>query len=172
MAEGIPTTYKGVRFRSRLEARWAAFFDSVAWQWSYEPFDLNGYIPDFVLAMNPPLLVEVKPETEYSGLEKSEAKIERSGWEGDALLVGATIWDVDHVHPVIGVFGEFRSVFEWGEARVILCISCGSLVPLPADGSWICRSCGLALRHGDMGMTSLIVEAWSHAGNRVQWRAA
>ena len=36
--EGIPTLYGGVRFRSRLEARWAAFFFDVAgWSWEYEP---------------------------------------------------------------------------------------------------------------------------------------
>ena len=32
----IPTTYAGVNFRSRLEAKWAAFFDIVAWQWDYD----------------------------------------------------------------------------------------------------------------------------------------
>lgn len=43
----IPTLYNGVQFRSRLEARWAAFFDLCHWKWEYEPIDLNGWIPDF-----------------------------------------------------------------------------------------------------------------------------
>lgn len=43
----IPTLYEGVRFRSRLEARWAAFFDLMGWKWEYEPIDFNGWIPDF-----------------------------------------------------------------------------------------------------------------------------
>jgi hypothetical protein len=42
-----PTTYKGVNMRSRLEARWAAFFDLVSWRWEYEPIDLLGWSPDF-----------------------------------------------------------------------------------------------------------------------------
>jgi hypothetical protein len=42
-----PTKYVGVQFRSRLEARWAAFFDLANWQWSYEPIDLEGWTPDF-----------------------------------------------------------------------------------------------------------------------------
>jgi len=42
-----PTIYRGVRFRSRLEAKWAAFFDSVGWCWEYEPIDLDGWSPDF-----------------------------------------------------------------------------------------------------------------------------
>lgn len=47
----IETTYKGYRFRSRLEARWAVVFDTLGWQWEYEPegFDLPSgpYLPDF-----------------------------------------------------------------------------------------------------------------------------
>lgn len=45
----IPTVYAGVQMRSRLEATWAAFFDQMGWKWSYEPVDLDGWIPDFVL---------------------------------------------------------------------------------------------------------------------------
>jgi len=48
----IQTTYKGYRFRSRLEARYAIYFDALGPQWVYEPegFELpNGerYLPDF-----------------------------------------------------------------------------------------------------------------------------
>ena len=52
--EAIGTIYKNVRFRSRLEARWAVFFDNYGLKWEYEPetFKLkNGilYCPDFYL---------------------------------------------------------------------------------------------------------------------------
>jgi hypothetical protein len=47
----IPTMYQDVEFRSRLEARWAVFFDAMGITWSYERegFDLDGdwYLPDF-----------------------------------------------------------------------------------------------------------------------------
>jgi hypothetical protein len=33
---GIPTVYAGIEFRSRLEARWAAFFDRIQLRWTYE----------------------------------------------------------------------------------------------------------------------------------------
>lgn len=36
----IPTMYKGIQFRSRLEARWAVFFDTLGIEWEYEP---QGY---------------------------------------------------------------------------------------------------------------------------------
>ncbi len=40
----IETKYKGCRFRSRLEARWAVFFDALGLEWWYEP---EGFIMRF-----------------------------------------------------------------------------------------------------------------------------
>jgi hypothetical protein len=49
----VETTYAGHRFRSRLEARWAVFFDAYGVKWLYEPqgYDVGGtwYLPDFWL---------------------------------------------------------------------------------------------------------------------------
>lgn len=52
--KAIETEYRGYRFRSRLEARWAVFFDACGVKWEYEPegYKLpNGqfYLPDFLL---------------------------------------------------------------------------------------------------------------------------
>ncbi len=52
--KAIETVYNGYRFRSRLEARWAVFFDTLGVRYQYEPegFVLgNGtmYLPDFWL---------------------------------------------------------------------------------------------------------------------------
>lgn len=52
--KAIQTEYKGYLFRSRLEARWAVFFDELGIEWEYEPEGLvlsNGkyYLPDFYL---------------------------------------------------------------------------------------------------------------------------
>lgn len=52
MIKNIETEYNGYKFRSRLEARWAVFFDAAGIKYEYEPegFDLgNGlrYLPDF-----------------------------------------------------------------------------------------------------------------------------
>lgn len=60
--KAIPTTYNYVQFRSRLEARWAAFFDLCGWRWDYEPFDLDGWAPDFLIRLDiTTVLAEVKP---------------------------------------------------------------------------------------------------------------
>ena len=60
----IETIYNGYRFRSRLEARWAVFFDAAGIKYEYEPegFDLDGeyYLPDFYLPQFS-LFVEIKP---------------------------------------------------------------------------------------------------------------
>lgn len=52
--EAIETFYNGYRFRSRLEARWAVFFDALGIRYIYEPEGYalsNGkaYLPDFYL---------------------------------------------------------------------------------------------------------------------------
>lgn len=76
--QAIETVYKGYRFRSRLEARWAVFFDAMGVKWEYEPEgyvfdDGTKYLPDFYLHINrrlywPPsegksgVFVEVKGE--------------------------------------------------------------------------------------------------------------
>lgn len=50
----IETRYKGYRFRSRTEARWAVFFDQMGlnWEYEYEGYQLSNsvrYLPDFYL---------------------------------------------------------------------------------------------------------------------------
>jgi hypothetical protein len=74
MNKPIETRYKGYRFRSRLEARWAVFFDALGLNYQYEPegFNLNNwtaggkynYLPDFLLYDHegqPSAWVEIKP---------------------------------------------------------------------------------------------------------------
>lgn len=87
--KAIETEYKGYRFRSRLEARWAVFFDACGFKWDYEPegFDINGikYLPDFCLhdvcfplfdddtAPHHDFYIEVKGEMDGFDREKIEA---------------------------------------------------------------------------------------------------
>lgn len=79
----IETIYKGCRFRSRLEARWAVFFDAAGIEWKYEPdgysrvvaWDEGGqavrstsYLPDFWLPATQ-TWVEVKGSDEALQLD-------------------------------------------------------------------------------------------------------
>jgi hypothetical protein len=70
----IETRYGGHRFRSRLEARWAVFFDSLGVRWEYEPQGYlvgpsrRPYLPDFWLPKEG-LWVEVKGSEEHLDIE-------------------------------------------------------------------------------------------------------
>jgi len=74
----IETAYAGRLFRSRLEARWAVFYDAIGVPWMYEPegFQLADdvrYLPDFFL---PHLdsYIEIKP-TEPTESETRKAEL-------------------------------------------------------------------------------------------------
>jgi len=70
----IQTRYNGYWFRSRLEARWAVFFDTLGVRYLYEVegFELNTpggkiwYLPDFCLPEQR-MFVEIKPDYTIMG---------------------------------------------------------------------------------------------------------
>jgi|LakMenE01Jun11ns_1017448.scaffolds.fasta_scaffold9754683_1 hypothetical protein len=64
--KSIDTFYNGNYYRSRLEARWAVFFDEIGVKYQYEPegYKLNNgkrYLPDFYFPVYE-CYGEVKPE--------------------------------------------------------------------------------------------------------------
>lgn len=85
MIKPIETEYKGYKFRSRLEARWAVFFDAIGAKWEYEPegFELadgTRYLPDFLLHnvrgrgcdKNGDIYIEIKGKMTPADLHKIE----------------------------------------------------------------------------------------------------
>lgn len=109
----IPTKYRGLAFRSRLEATWACFFDKAGIEdWKYEPLDLSGYIPDFIIRGGTQM-VEVKPAVAPHDLWEAVAKIEASGWNRTALIVGADV-PLSRGCPV-GLYGADHA---WRYARL------------------------------------------------------
>jgi hypothetical protein len=132
---GIPTKYKGITFRSRVEAKWAVMFDELGWGWEYEPLDLNGYIPDFALMFKEAILVEVKSELTLASLGLHKPKLDRVGaQEYGMLLVGAT--------PIMGYFNKAvvmgwsglpyhftnvpRERYAWDYGVWATCVECGA----------------------------------------------
>lgn len=69
MLKAINTMYQGRRFRSRLEARWAIFFDAidVGWEYEVEGFEISDtkYLTDFKIssfgANRVDAYIEIKP---------------------------------------------------------------------------------------------------------------
>ena len=74
MLKAINTKYNGYNFRSRLEARWAIYFDQfgVEWLYEHEGYDLDGtyYLPDFYFPKFK-MYAEVKP-TDFTEDEKQK----------------------------------------------------------------------------------------------------
>lgn len=85
MLKPIETCYKGYRFRSRLEARWAVFFDALNLQWEYEKegYDLGEvgwYLPDFWLP-EWEHWIEVKPRIPTEDeMNKAKALVAQGGF--------------------------------------------------------------------------------------------
>jgi hypothetical protein len=184
MGIGIPTMYRGTQFRSRLEARWAAFFDEVGWSWKYEPIDLAGYIPDFILDFFEPMLVEVKPILGLDALDDdnplaAEAleKIKRSEWKGSFLLVGVQPFEAKASWPfssIIGMDGNYHDAspdgdnWGYGWGRLLVCPRCDCI----AWDAWygpLCRRCG-AWKSDLVWGVHRTAERWARAQNRTQWR--
>jgi hypothetical protein len=176
MREGIATYQGGIRYRSRLEARWAAFFDLLGWRAFYEPFDLDGYIPDFIVHGHERVLVEVKPVTGMDDplFKEAAAKIEKSGWPHEALIVSyflpiSEVWDA----PCVGWLAErcnerFNRQCWWNLAPFH---EGGGFGFAHDHGSDHNRITG-ADNHGIGSCDPKIEHYWLEAGNAVQWRAA
>jgi hypothetical protein len=145
---GIPTAWNGLVFRSRLEAQWAYFFEQLNWPWNYEPIDLEGYIPDFVIAFPAgPLLVEVKSEFYVDELRKAAPKIEASSWAHEAIVVGTSpVMQGSGDLPTLGLLAErdhdVDGAYRWDRGIAHSCDACKGWALHHGGGSWRCRVCG------------------------------
>lgn len=194
---GIATRYRGIEYRSRLEARWAAFMHGIGWDITYEPFDGDGYIPDFLVAGPSPLLIEVKPAVTPDEYEAPIAKITNgvSGvWDHDLLIVGVTpfpqrmggSWKV-----AAGWLGEHipgcERPCEWGDWHKchgseicwdagdwFKCLSCRRVNVFHSLMSFTGRPCGCYEGDGHLGDAPLpwLRDIWANACNDVKWRGS
>lgn len=110
-----PTWYNGVFFRSRLEARWAVFFDALGISWRYEPekYDTphGPYIPDFEIDLySGTTLIEVKPDSWFRNSDTSDASrydhVARS--TGTDLFVTGSLVPLSQIEP----YGRYCSDIE------------------------------------------------------------
>lgn len=99
MLKAIETRYKGYRMRSRLEARWAVFLDTLGVRWEYEAegYELSHgrgrYLPDFWLEAQQTWL-EIKP-----GVPSQD----------ELLKLGTLVLDADKFGVMVaGAVGEER----------------------------------------------------------------
>jgi hypothetical protein len=112
MIKAIETIYRGHRFRSRLEARWAVFFDTIRLPYTYEAegYDLDGtwYHPDFwVPAWRS--FVEIKPVPPSSGEIEKCRKLATASRNRVLLFVG-TPWEGEYK---VGLYEPREGEPEW-----------------------------------------------------------
>ena len=143
MIQSIPTSYRGCQFRSRLEARWAAFFDLAHLEWDYEPCNLKGWMPDFVLLMPEPVYVEVKPVYFFD--------------KGEGVRIVEVLPELEKVRKCVGY------------TRLIL----GNGPQQDDDDNTVIGAVftehGLAT--WEMGRAATIKNFWLTAGSIVQWKS-
>lgn len=98
----IETWYNGIKFRSRLEARWAVFFDACGIKYEYEPegYEIDGkkYLPDFHL-----------PELEVY----AEVKGQREGYEQEILKLEDFIKWGGPIKQIV-ILSDLPDTHEWG----------------------------------------------------------
>lgn len=172
----IPTTVNGLRFRSRLEATWAAFFDACGWGWEYEPLDLNGYIPDFVLKFYKPLIVEVKPCLTIGELNEHTSKIDDSGWNGEVLILGTHLFDSPFAPVSLGLLRQIEAVegdlhWCWAQAIFHKCTNCGSFSVYHDEWSYRCRAneCYDGNSFHDTDVEAIAKRMWNESKTKSQW---
>lgn len=190
MVLGIATEYADTQFRSRLEARYAAFFDTIGWRWTYEPVDAEGYIPDFLIHGDRPLFVEVGPCITRKDYELKAVKATRNIeiLRQDVLIVGvdwkAEIGTMGAGNLAAGWLGEWTPPLEdditedypgqlsWGTGQWAMCRSCGKLGVYHDHMSYAMRPCGHYDGDAYLGWADegILRYAWAGATNRSQWK--
>lgn len=171
--KAIETKYNGYKFRSRLEARWAVFFDELEVAYEYEPegFDLSGvfsnlfpgktasenlwYLPDFYLP-DYGWYVEIKPS---GNLEQHKESLAKCGLLAHVrqifVVVGSPGSNTYNVYPLNPVDSPTQSyVFSTGRKCDRLWLSCdetGAYRALNCDNCWSSK-CGDKTPWDHLGM--------------------
>lgn len=138
--KAIETIYNGYRFRSRLEARWAVFFDEMGIKYEYEPegFEMSDgtrYLPDFYLPESDSFF-EAKGVMSDIDMHKINQFIEESGKPvtigyNNFSFVACNNW-----------YTKTFSLDEIGSSWLCRCRNCGKYWFMGNAGSYVCQCCG------------------------------
>ena len=155
----IETVYNGYRFRSRLEARWAVFFDTLGIRYEYEPegfvlSDGTKYLPDFWLT-DLHVWVEVKGNMTKEDKHKIEqfrddhanATKGLGDWSDGALWVVGRIPSEEQLandmYPYYYEWGDLVWSFDWDWPYIpCVCPVCGKPgIEYDGRGARVCAGC-------------------------------
>ena len=173
-----PTIFRGVIYRSRLEAKWAAMFSLLRWEFQYEPENLRGWLPDFLIQQGRHILyVECRPA--YAQGEVRD-RIERAIVDGGAAFSAMMVGEM----PTYGRFGAslgeaftdlsggYEPIFGWDTADLTVprrqsspaySLEISSGAPLLGGGN----TCGKDRVEADLGHA---LSLWAKACNEVRFK--
>ncbi len=157
----IQTLYDGIWFRSRLEARWAVFFNALQVPYEYEPegsdlgVALGGYLIDFWLPEQG-VWVEIKPNRPTESERRKAHALAVSSGSRVCVFMGRE-FRLTTPHPRLGVVGTWAERFPGvssspieGEnpAEWVECPKCGPTITGPSDYAYglECKRCGSHMR--------------------------
>jgi hypothetical protein len=120
--QAIETEFKGIMFRSRNEAKWAVFFETLGIRWEYEPqgYEVGvrkvRYLPDFYIPIWDKF-IETKPlrALEVSEIEKAGLLVQYTG--KPLLFLAGQPWPGDYITRLIvpsnipGIKAPFTAAF-------------------------------------------------------------
>lgn len=116
--EARETIYNGIKFRSRLEAKWACFFDLVGWDWQYEPSEINGYNPDFIIKTSSKaydtnfIIIEVKPSIYLTDAEMKSIINKYQDVQAHLLMLSDMPFWIKNDLVVIGYGSQYMKNFN------------------------------------------------------------
>lgn len=156
--QAIETEYRGHKYRSRLEARWAVFFDNAKIPYVYEPegfrmSDGTCYLPDFYLP-DSKTFVEIKGVMKDQDMRKiqsfmKEAKTDFLIGYDDIKFQACDNWEIDQWSEeeltILAPEDPKRQGYTLaskGESSLVRCIRCGKKYFMGWSASFRCKCCG------------------------------
>lgn len=153
------TLYNGYKFRSKLEAKWAVFFDLCGIKYDYEPeaficFDGSQYTPDFFLYdvslrsdyTISGVFVEIKPQNFNDYDRKYQERIS-SAVETLIVLVGDPVYSTDQTERP-----NFQYSPVWDSAMILMyCENCNKFkFDYGTNSKYHCNKCDAHMTDGGM----------------------
>ncbi|NLE11736.1 MAG: hypothetical protein GX630_09525 [Actinobacteria bacterium] len=158
----IPESYQGIHMRSRLEVRYARFFDQHHMAWAYEPegFHILGvrYLPHFYLP-EVHTIVEVKGVLDPIDVAKLAALVPAAARQGVLTILAEPGEPVrfrlcrptPEMESIAVSDPAYAEVCSWefrpqcdvsSDAALVRCATCGRWYFIDSSMSWKCTGCG------------------------------
>lgn len=153
--KAIPTIYNDISFRSKLEASWAKYFDSIDMNWQYEVegyefIDGARYLPDFWMP-ECRTFFEVKGPLHEKDMNKMRRLAEAVAPKGIMVAIGsADIPDsLGLVYPIPFPYTDEYEIenghgilYNQDYVDIAICNRCKKPYIIFKYQGWTCRNCG------------------------------